>query len=73
MAEYDRPAPKRRQPAPAATILPDPQQPHNKLASVRAIDPATLGTSAVIATESTERVEAVLLAAAPAFTSAALH
>lgn len=73
MAEYDRPATKRRQPAPTVAILPDAQLPHNKLASVRAIDPATLGTSTVIVTESAERVEAVLLANASIATSAALH
>lgn len=51
MAEYGQPAPKRRQPAaPAtATLLPDANQPHNRLASVRAIQPSELAASTVAA------------------------
>jgi RNA polymerase sigma factor (sigma-70 family) len=78
MAEYGEPgAAKRRQPAPsraATPILPDASQLHNRLASVRAIDPATLGAAAIAAAElPVERVEAVLLAAPAAPSSAALH
>jgi RNA polymerase sigma factor (sigma-70 family) len=76
MAEYGQPgAPKRRQPAPARTsLLPDVNLPHNRLASVRAIDPATL--SPVIAASTAqqgERVEAIQLTVAPAPSSASLH
>lgn len=78
MAEYGEPgAAKRRQPAPgraATPILPDAGQIHNRLASVVAIDPATLGAAAIAAAEiPVERVEAILLAASAAPSSAALH
>ncbi len=78
MAEYGEPGTaKRRQPAPAravAPILPDAEQLHNRLASVRAIDPATLGAAAIAAAAElpAERVEAILLAA-PSPSSAVLH
>lgn len=81
MAEYGQPgAPRRRQPAPAQTrgapILPDAGQPHNRLASVRAVDPAALAPAAIAqadAAASVERVEVVLPLANAATASAALH
>jgi RNA polymerase sigma factor (sigma-70 family) len=75
MAEYGRPTPKRRQPAqPATSLLPDAQQPHNRLASVRAIQPAELAVvAAPAAAEGAERVEAVLLVNATVPSSAVLH
>lgn len=75
MAEYGRPTPtKRRQPAPVtASLLPDANQPHNRLASVRAIQPAELGIALAAPAESVERVEAILLAHAEVPSSAALH
>jgi RNA polymerase sigma factor (sigma-70 family) len=75
MAEHDRPAAKRRQPAQStASLLPDADQPHNRLASVRAIKPAELGTVLAAPVESIERVEAITLAAHAAIPSnAVLH
>ena len=75
MAEYGRAAPtRRRQPAqPAATLLPDAQQPHNRLASVRAIQPAELSVALAAPAESVERVEAVALALAAIPSNALLH
>ncbi|TGX54175.1 sigma-70 family RNA polymerase sigma factor [Sphingomonas gei] len=74
MAEYDRPATKRRQPAPATTsLLPDADQPHNLLASVRAIQPAELSIVLAAPVESVERVEAVLVAQAATPLRAVLH
>ena len=77
MAEYGQPGAPKRRPAPAARttpILPDASLPHNRLASVRAVDPSTLSPAATTAVaEQSERVEAVQLAAAPAPSSASLH
>lgn len=75
MAEYGRAAPaRRRQPAqPAATLLPDAQQPHNRLSSVRAIQPAELGVALAAPAESLERVEAVALALAAIPANSLLH
>lgn len=74
MAEYGRPTPtKRRQPAVTASLLPNADQPHNRLASVRAIQPAELGIALAAPAESVERVEAILLAHAEIPSSAALH
>jgi len=74
MAEHDRPAAKRRQPAAAAaSLLPDADLPHNRLASVRAIQPAELGAVLAAPVESVERVEAIMLAQANVPSSAALH
>jgi RNA polymerase sigma factor (sigma-70 family) len=71
MAEYGKPGAPKRRPAPAAAILPDPMLPHNRLASVRAIAPAELGTAA--AAPAGERVEAIALATAHLLASAAVH
>ena len=74
MAEYDRPAAKRRQPAaPAATLLPDADQPHNRLATVRAIQPAELNVALTAPVETVERVETVLLAQVAAPSRAVMH
>ncbi|WP_029935704.1 sigma factor-like helix-turn-helix DNA-binding protein [Sphingomonas sp. UNC305MFCol5.2] len=75
MAEYGRAAPtRRRQPAQAAaTLLPDAQQPHNRLSSVRAIQPAELGVALAAPAESLERVEAIALALAAIPANALLH
>ena len=75
MSEYGRPAAtKRRQPAqPTASLLPDAQQPHNLLASIRAIQPAELGVALAAPAESVERVEAVLLLHAAVPSRAVLH
>lgn len=75
MAEYGRAAPtKRRQPAqPVATLLPDAQQPHNRLASIRAIQPAELSVALAAPAESVERVEAITLALATIPSNALLH
>jgi len=75
MAEYGRPAAtRRRQPAPvAASLLPDADQPHNRLASVRAIQPAELSIALAAPAESVERVEAVALALAAIPSNAVLH
>ncbi|MDP5280335.1 sigma factor-like helix-turn-helix DNA-binding protein [Sphingomonas sp. DG1-23] len=73
MAEYDRPATKRRQPAPATSLLPDADQPHNRLATVRAIQPAELNVAIAAPVESVERIETLLLAQAAAPSSAVLH
>ncbi|MCD2324205.1 sigma-70 family RNA polymerase sigma factor [Sphingomonas sp. IC-56] len=60
MAEFDRPAPKRRPAAaPAATLLPDADLPHNRLAMVRAVEATELTADAIAAIEG---VEAPLLA-----------
>ncbi|MHA6720074.1 sigma factor-like helix-turn-helix DNA-binding protein [Sphingomonas sp. RS6] len=74
MAEYrDTVAAKRRQPGarPATPILPDATQPHNRLASVQAIEPGSI--DAVVAEAQRETAEAVVLAAAPTASSVALH
>jgi RNA polymerase sigma-32 factor len=74
MAEYDRPATKRRQPGPvAATLLPDADQPHNRLATVRAIQPAELNVALTAPIETVERVETVLLAQVAAPSRAVMH
>ncbi len=75
MAEYDRPVPtRRRQPAPvAASLLPDADQPHNRLASVRAIQPAELGVALPAQVESVERIEAAGLALAAIPSNAVRH
>jgi RNA polymerase sigma factor (sigma-70 family) len=76
MAEYGQPgAPKRRQPTPATrtSLLPDTSLPHNRLASVRAVDPVTLTPTIGMPVQPTERVEAIQLAIAPAPSSASLH
>ncbi len=70
MAEYGRPAPRRRTNRNA--ILPDPQLPHNRLASVRAVDPATLARVEQ-AEAAVECVEAIVLTVAATPSSAALH
>jgi RNA polymerase sigma factor (sigma-70 family) len=72
MAEYGRPAARRPRAAAAAVagILPDPRQPHNRLASVRAVDPAELGLGGA---EKVTMVEAVALSALQVPSSAALH
>ena len=60
----------------AAPILPDASLPHNRLASIRAIDPAALAPAAIAqadAMASAERVEVVLPLANAAAASAALH
>jgi RNA polymerase sigma factor (sigma-70 family) len=74
MAEYrDAVAAKRRQPPsrPATPILPDPSQPHNRLASVRAIDPSCI--EAVVADAQRETVEVVALTVAASSSGAILH
>jgi RNA polymerase sigma factor (sigma-70 family) len=78
MAEYaPAGAAKRRQPAPAvaasAPLLPNADLPHNRLASVRAVETSELGIAVPVQVESTERVEAIHLAAAQLPSSAALH
>jgi RNA polymerase sigma factor (sigma-70 family) len=75
MAEYGRPtSTKRRQPAqPAASLLPDAHQPHNRLASVRAIQPAELSVALTAPVESVERIDAVLLAHPATSSGAVLH
>jgi RNA polymerase sigma factor (sigma-70 family) len=76
MAEYGQPgAPKRRQPTPATrtSLLPDANLPHNRLASVRAVDPVTLIPTIGMPVQPIERVEAIQLAIAPAPSSASLH
>jgi RNA polymerase sigma-32 factor len=73
MAEYGRAAPtKRRQPV-TASLLPDADQPHNRLASVRAIQPVELGIALAAPAENVERVEAVLLAHVEVPSNALLH
>lgn len=76
MAEYGQPgASKRRQPtaAPAASILPDPQLPHNRLARVEAVAPAALSNVATVKGATTEAVEAIALPGPAVSPSAALH
>ncbi len=77
MAEYAQPGTPKRRPAPAARttpLLPDTKLPHNRLASVRAVDPTTL--SPVLSTPAVQQVEGVApaqLTVAPAPSSASLH
>ncbi len=76
MAEYGQPGAPKRRPAPAARtapLLPDTSLPHNRLASVRAVDPTTL--SPAIATTAGQQTEGVAAAqiAAPAPSTASLH
>jgi RNA polymerase sigma-32 factor len=76
MAEYGQiSATKRRQPTatPRTAILPDPSLPHNRLAAVRVVDPATLSPVLSVPAQPGERVEAIQLAAAPAPSTASLH
>ena len=76
MAEYGQAgASKRRQPtaAPAASILPDPQLPHNRLARVEAVAPAALATVAAAQGATTEAVAAIALPGPTVSPSAALH
>ena len=60
--------------APAATtLLPNADLPHNRLASVRAVEAVELSASTIAAvTETVEKVEAVLLAA-PVVAKTAVH
>jgi RNA polymerase sigma-32 factor len=65
MAEFDRPAPKRRPAAaPAATLLPDADLPHNRLASVRAVEATELSASTIAAAEGVDAVEFTVAASA---------
>ncbi|MEP9359755.1 sigma factor-like helix-turn-helix DNA-binding protein [Sphingomonas sp. KR3-1] len=75
MAEYGQPGTPKRRPAAAArtSLLPDVSLPHNRLASVRAVDPATLAAGIAVVAQPAERVEAVQLAIAPAPSTASLH
>ena len=75
MAEYGRSGVARRRPsaAPRTAILPDPAQPHNRLASVRAIDPASLDSQIGAPAKPVEGVEVVQLMVSPAPTTASLH
>jgi RNA polymerase sigma-32 factor len=76
MAEYGQPGTPKRRPAPASrtSLLPDASLPHNRLASVRAVDPATLSPAiAASVTQPAERVESIQLTVAPEPSSASLH
>ncbi|MGK6356459.1 sigma factor-like helix-turn-helix DNA-binding protein [Sphingomonas sp. DT-207] len=78
MAEYGQPATaRRRQPAaaPAASILPDPKLPHNRLARVEAVGPAALAQAAATASKDAEAetVEAIHLPGPAVSPSASLH
>lgn len=75
MAEYGRPAtPKRRQAAPSASILPDPQLPHNRLARVDTVAPKAAVIAAAAAKDITpEAGEPILLVGPAVSPSAALH
>ncbi|MBB5710788.1 sigma factor-like helix-turn-helix DNA-binding protein [Sphingomonas xinjiangensis] len=71
MAEHDCPAPKRRiTAAAAATLLPNASLPHNRLATVRAVDASELSAAVAGAATSVDGVE---LAFAISASSAVVH